>query len=141
VVDGCLFCSIVAGETSADVVLDTPVVVAFLDHRPLFPGHTVVVPRAHFATLRDLDDATRDELFAQVQRVAAAVQDATGSAGSFVAMNNVVSQSVPHAHVHAVPRNRKDGLRGFFWPRTRYADAADAAAVAEAIRIALGATM
>jgi len=124
VVDGCLFCSIVAGETSADVVLDTPVVVAFLDHRPLFPGHTVVVPRAHFATLRDLDDATRDELFAQVQRVAAAVQDATGSAGSFVAMNNVVSQSVPHAHVHAVPRNRKDGLRGFFWPRTRYADAA-----------------
>jgi len=141
VVDGCLFCSIVAGETSADVVLDTPVVVAFLDHRPLFPGHTLVVPRAHFATLRDLDDATRDELFAQVQRVAAAVQDATGSAGSFVAMNNVVSQSVPHAHVHAVPRNRKDGLRGFFWPRTRYADAADAAAVAEAIRIALGATM
>jgi histidine triad (HIT) family protein len=141
VVGGCLFCSIVAGETPADVVLDTPVVVAFLDHRPLFPGHTLVVPRAHVETLRDLDDATRDELFAQVQRVAAAVQDATGSAGSFVAMNNVVSQSVPHAHVHAVPRNRKDGLRGFFWPRTRYADDAEAAAVAGAIRVALDASM
>jgi histidine triad (HIT) family protein len=141
VVDGCLFCSIVAGETPADVVLDTPVVVAFLDHRPLFPGHTLVVPRAHVETLRDLDDATRDELFAQVQRIAAAVQDATGSAGSFVAMNNVVSQSVPHAHVHAVPRNPKDGLRGFFWPRTRYADAAEAAAVAESIRVALGESM
>jgi histidine triad (HIT) family protein len=141
VVDGCLFCSIVAGETPADVVLDTPVVVAFLDHRPLFPGHTLVVPRAHVETLRDLDDPTRDELFAQVQRVAAAVQDATGSAGSFVAMNNVVSQSVPHAHVHAVPRNPKDGLRGFFWPRTRYADAAEAAAMAQSIRVALGESM
>jgi len=146
VADGCLFCSIVAGETPADVVLDTPVVIAFLDHRPLFPGHTLVVPRAHVETLRDLDDPTRDELFAQVQRVAAAVQDATGSAGSFVAMNNVVSQSVPHAHVHAVPRNPKDGLRGFFWPRTRYADDAEAEAVAASIRRALddvapGATM
>jgi histidine triad (HIT) family protein len=139
--DACLFCSIAAGETPSDVVLDTPLVVAFLDHRPLFPGHTLVVPRAHFATLRDLDDVTRDELFAQVQRVAAAVQDATGSAGSFVAMNNVVSQSVPHVHVHAVPRNPKDGLRGFFWPRTRYADAAEAATVAESIRVALDATV
>jgi histidine triad (HIT) family protein len=139
--DGCLFCSIAAGEIPADVVLDTPTVVAFLDHRPLFPGHTLVVPRAHFATLRDLDATTRDDLFAQVQRVAAAVQDATASAGSFVAMNNVVSQSVPHVHVHAVPRNPKDGLRGFFWPRTKYADAAEAAAVAANIRVALGATM
>ena len=140
-VDGCRFCAIVTGEDAADLVLETADVVAFLDHRPLFPGHTLVVPRAHFETLRDLDDATRDELFAQVQRVAAAVQDATASAGSFVAMNNVVSQSVPHVHVHVVPRNRKDGLRGFFWPRTRYADAAEAAAVAESIRVALGATM
>ena len=140
-VDGCRFCAIVTGADAADLVLETADVVAFLDHRPLFPGHTLVVPRTHFATLRDLDDATRDELFAQVQRVAAAVQDATASAGSFVAMNNVVSQSVPHVHVHVVPRNRKDGLRGFFWPRTRYADAAEAAAVAESIRVALGATM
>src|SRR5215475_6940048 len=140
-VDGCLFCSIIAGETPAEIVLDTPEVVAFLDIRPLFPGHTLVVPRRHFDTLRDLDDATRDVLFAEVQRVAAAVQDAMGAQGSFVAMNNVVSQSVPHLHVHAVPRNRKDGLRGFFWPRTKYADDAEMAAVAERIRAALDATM
>jgi len=144
--EGCLFCSIVAGETPAPVVLDTPEVVAFLDHRPLFPGHTLVLPRRHVETMRDLDDATRDVLFAQVQRVAAAVQDAMRAQGSFVALNNVVSQSVPHLHVHAVPRNRKDGLRGFFWPRTRYADDAEAEAVAASIRRALddvapGATM
>ena len=135
--DGCLFCSIVAGETPADVVLDTPMVVAFLDHRPLFPGHTLVVPRAHVETLRDLDDATRDELFAQVQRVAAAVQDATASAGSFVAMNNVVSQSVPHVHLHVVPRRRKDGLRGFFWPRQKYESEDAMADTAARIRGAL----
>ena len=139
--DGCLFCSIVAGETPADFVLDTPAVVAFLDHRPLFKGHTLVVPRLHVETLRDVDGPLRDELFLRVQQVAAAVQDATGSAGSFVAMNNVVSQSVPHLHVHAVPRNPKDGLRGFFWPRQRYADADEAAAVAAAVRVAVQATM
>jgi histidine triad (HIT) family protein len=137
VADGCLFCSTVAGETPAAIVLDTPEVVAFLDHRPLFPGHTLVLPRRHVETLRDLDAATRDVLFAEVQRVAAAVQDGMRAAGSFVAMNNVVSQSVPHLHVHAVPRNRKDGLRGFFWPRTRYADAAEMEAAAQAIRAAL----
>lgn len=139
--DACLFCSIVAGEIAAAIVLDTPDVVAFLDHRPLFPGHTLVVPRRHVETLRDLDDTTRDVLFAEVQRVAAAVQDATHSQGSFVAMNNVVSQSVPHLHVHAVPRNRKDGLRGFFWPRTGYADDTAMEAVAVAVRVALEATM
>jgi histidine triad (HIT) family protein len=136
----CLFCSIIAGETPAEIVLDTPEVVAFLDHRPLFPGHTLVVPRVHVETLRDLDAPTRDVLFAEVQRVAAAVQDAMGAQGSFVAMNNVVSQSVPHLHVHAVPRNRKDGLRGFFWPRSRYADGEEAV-VAATIRVALSATM
>ena len=133
-VDGCLFCSIVAGETPAVIVLDTPEVVAFLDHRPLFPGHTLVAPRRHVETLRDLDDATRDVLFAEVQRVATAVQDAMGAEGSFVAMNNVVSQSVPHLHVHVAPRRRKDGLRGFFWPRSKYASDAEAAAVAEHLR-------
>ncbi len=140
---GCAFCSIVAGDVAAHVVLDTPNVVAFLDHRPLFAGHTLVLPRAHIPTLRDLPDSLRDELFAQTQAVAAAVQDATGAQGSFVALNNVVSQSVPHLHVHAVPRNRKDGLRGFFWPRTKYASEEEMAACAEAIRAALakGATM
>ena len=139
--EGCLFCSIVAGERAPELVLDTPAVVAFLDHRPLFKGHTLVVPRVHVETLRDLDGPLRDELFARVQQVAAAVQDAMGSAGSFVAMNNVVSQSVPHLHVHAVPRNRKDGLRGFFWPRQRYDDDEEAAAVAASIRVAIGRTM
>jgi histidine triad (HIT) family protein len=133
----CPFCSILAGETPAVGVLDTPDVLAFLDHRPLFPGHTLVLPRRHVETLRDLDAPTRAVLFAEVQRVAAAVQDAMGAQGSFVAMNNVVSQSVPHLHVHVVPRNRKDGLRGFFWPRTRYADDAEAEAVAAAIRAVL----
>ena len=140
-VDGCLFCAIAAGEASAEVVLETPEVVAFLDHRPLFKGHTLVVPRAHVVTLLDLDGALRDEIFRRVQEVTAAVQEAAESAGSFVAMNNVVSQSVPHFHVHVVPRNRKDGLRGFFWPRQRYDDDADAAQWAEAIRVALRRTM
>jgi histidine triad (HIT) family protein len=141
VADGCLFCSIAAGDTPADFVLDTPRVIGFLDHRPLFKGHTLVLPRAHVETLRDLDDALRDELFLRVQQIAAAVQDATGSVGSFVAENNVVSQSVPHLHVHAVPRNPKDGLRGFFWPRQRYTDAEESAGYAAAVRVALAATM
>src|SRR5215470_16265806 len=133
----CLFCSIVAGETPATIVLDTPEVVAFLDHRPLFPGHTLVVPRRHVETLRDLDGATRDVLFAEVQRVAAAVQDGMSAQGSFVALNNVVSQSVPHVHVHAVPRTKGDGLRGFFWPRQRYASEDEAADYARRIAAAL----
>jgi histidine triad (HIT) family protein len=137
----CLFCSIVAGDVPAEVVLDTERVVAFLDHRPLFKGHTLVVPRVHVVTLLDLDGPLRDELFARTQQVTAAVQVATGAAGSFVAMNNVVSQSVPHLHVHVVPRNPKDGLRGFFWPRGRYDDAADAAAYRSAISVALDAMM
>jgi histidine triad (HIT) family protein len=133
----CLFCSILAGETASAIVLDTPEVVAFLDHRPLFPGHTLVVPRHHVETLRDLDDVTRDVLFAQVQRVAAAVQDAMGAQGSFVAMNNVVSQSVPHLHVHVVPRTKGDGLRGFFWPRTKYTSDEEAESFAARVRDAV----
>jgi histidine triad (HIT) family protein len=138
---GCLFCAIAAGEHPAHVVLDTPAVVAFLDHRPLFPGHTLVVPRAHVETLTDLPADALREYFARVQQVTAAVQSAMGAAGSFVANNNVVSQSVPHLHFHVVPRNRKDGLRGFFWPRQRYEDDAAAAAVAESIEVALRDTM
>jgi histidine triad (HIT) family protein len=137
VASDCLFCSIVAGEVPAHFVLDTPAVVAFLDHRPLFPGHTLVVPRAHVVALRDAPGPLRDELFARTQELAAAVQDAMEAQGSFVALNNVVSQSVPHLHVHVVPRNRKDGLRGFFWPRQKYADDEEMAASAAAIRAAL----
>jgi histidine triad (HIT) family protein len=131
---GCGFCSVIAGDVPAQWVLDTGTVVAFLDHRPLFKGHALVMPRAHVETLRDLDDLLRDELFACTQAVAAAVQDATGAQGSFVALNNVVSQSVPHLHVHAVPRTKGDGLRGFFWPRQRYDDDDDAEAVAASSR-------
>ena len=134
---GCVFCSIIDGDVPAHWVLDTGTVIAFLDHRPLFEGHTLVMPRAHVATLRDLDGPLRDDLFAQAQAVAAAVQDATGAQGSFVAMNNVVSQSVPHLHVHAVPRTKGDGLRGFFWPRTKYADDAEMAGYAERLGAAM----
>jgi histidine triad (HIT) family protein len=134
----CLFCSIVAGEAPAHVVLDDPAVVAFLDIRPLFPGHVLVVPRLHVETLTDLAPAAVDPLFQQVRRMAAAVRDACGAQGSFVAVNNTVSQSVPHLHVHVVPRTKGDGLKGFFWPRTKYASDEDAAATAAAIRAALG---
>lgn len=102
------------------MVLDGPEVVAFLDHRPLFPGHTLVVPRAHHETLADVPAALVGPFFAEVQAVARAMEDGLGADGSFVALNNRVSQSVSHLHVHVVPRHRKDGLRGFFWPRQRY---------------------
>jgi histidine triad (HIT) family protein len=131
---GCKFCKIIAGEIPAHLVLDTDEVVAFLDHRPLFPGHTLVLPRDHVETLADLEEKQVGPFFREVQRVEAAVRTAMEAQGSFVAENNVVSQSVPHLHVHVVPRRRKDGLRGFFWPRTKYAGAAQAAAVAAGIR-------
>jgi histidine triad (HIT) family protein len=131
---GCKFCQIIAGEIPAHFVLDTDEVVAFLDHRPLFPGHTLVLPRGHVETLADVDEQRVGPFFRAVQRVEAAVRTAMEAQGSFVAENNVVSQSVPHLHVHVVPRRRKDGLRGFFWPRTKYAGEAQAAAVAAGIR-------
>ena len=130
---GCKFCQIIAGEIPAHFVLDTDEVVAFLDHRPLFPGHTLVLPRGHVETLADLPPGEVGPFFRQVQRVEAAVRTAMEAQGSFVAENNVVSQSVPHLHVHVVPRRRKDGLRGFFWPRTKYAGDAEMAAVAARI--------
>ncbi|GAA4204979.1 HIT family protein [Actinocatenispora rupis] len=133
----CLFCSIVAGDVPAQHVLDDPDAVGFLDARPLFKGHVLVVPREHRETLTDMPADALGGFFATVQRVTAAVERAMGSAGSFVALNNRVSQSVPHLHVHVVPRNRKDGLRGFFWPRTKYADDTEAADYADRIRTAL----
>ncbi len=133
--DSCLFCSIVAGDTAAHVVLDEPEVFAFLDVRPVFKGHVLVVPRAHHATMPDLPPASLATLFAAVQRLASAVPAALGATGTFVAVNNIVSQSVPHVHV--VPRTKGDGLRGFFWPRTKYADAAEADAHARRIAEAL----
>jgi histidine triad (HIT) family protein len=119
---GCVFCSIISGETPADVVLDERDFLAFLDARPVFKGHALLVPRAHVVTLLDLPASLRDGFLAAAQVLASAVVEGLGAQGSFVAMNNVVSQSVPHLHLHVVPRTKGDGLRGFFWPRTRYAD-------------------
>jgi histidine triad (HIT) family protein len=134
---GCIFCRVVRGELAAHVVHDDAVSVAFLDHRPLFPGHTLVVPRAHVPTLPDLPPDTLMPLFSAVQLLARAVERGLGAAGSFVAVNNTVSQSVPHLHVHVVPRRHKDGLKGFFWPRGRYRDEADVADVVARLRAAI----
>jgi histidine triad (HIT) family protein len=133
----CVFCEIVAGRTPAHVVLDDDGFMAFLDVRPLFPGHTLLVPRDHHETLGDLPVPLVGPLFERARRLAQVMEDGLGAAGSFVAMNNRISQSVPHLHVHVVPRNRKDGLKGFFWPRTKYADDAEAAAMAARLREAL----
>jgi histidine triad (HIT) family protein len=122
---GCLFCAIAAGEIPSAMVLRDDDVAAFLDARPVFKGHVLVVPRAHIPTLADVPAAGLATLFAAVQRVARAVEAGLGADGTFVAMNNKVSQSVPHLHVHVVPRRKKDGLRGFFWPRVRYASDAE----------------
>ncbi|MFJ1702944.1 HIT family protein [Kitasatospora sp. NPDC088346] len=133
----CIFCAVVAGTVPAHRVLADEAVVAFLDHRPLFPGHVLVVPREHVETVTDLPADQVGPYFSRVQRVVAAVESGMAAAGSFVAANNRVSQSVPHLHVHVVPRNRKDGLRGFFWPRGHYRDEEHAAATAALVRAAL----
>jgi histidine triad (HIT) family protein len=140
---GCVFCAIVAGQAQAHRVLDEPACVAFLDARPLFPGHVLVVPRAHKETLADLSESDVAAVFGAARRLGVAVEarEGLGADGSFVAMNNRVSQSVPHAHVHVVPRRKGDGLRGFFWPRHNYASDAEAAAVAAKLREALKAAV
>ena len=134
---GCPFCAIVAGDAAAHEVWRDDVAVGFLDRSPLFPGHVLVVPTEHWVTLPDLPPDAVGPFFERVRRIAAAMPDALGADGTFVANNNVVSQSVAHLHVHVVPRRRKDGLRGFFWPRQRYADDVEAAAVAARIAAAL----
>jgi histidine triad (HIT) family protein len=134
---GCVFCSIIAGAVPANIVLDDGVVVAFLDARPVFHGHVLVVPRAHIETLPDLPPGDVGPYFERVQRMATAVREAMGAQGTFVAINNTVSQSVPHLHTHVVPRTKGDGLKGFFWPRTRYTDDAHAAQVAASIAVAV----
>ncbi|HEV8054985.1 MAG TPA: HIT family protein [Nocardioidaceae bacterium] len=133
----CLFCRIAAGQEPSYVVLDEPDLVGFLDTRPVFKGHVLLLPRAHVDTLLELPGPMLAPLLAATQRVAAALGAALGAQGTFVAINNVVSQSVPHLHVHVVPRTQGDGLRGFFWPRTRYADEAEAADYATQIRAAV----
>ncbi|WP_330439770.1 HIT family protein [Micromonospora sp. NBC_00821] len=134
---GCVFCGIVAGEVPAFRVADTRDGVAFLDTRPVFKGHVLVVPRVHLVTLAELPADLLPDYFAMVQRMAVAVETALGAGGTFVAMNNKVSQSVPHLHTHVVPRTKGDGLRGFFWPRTRYDDDTEAQTYADRINAAL----
>ena len=131
----CAFCAIVAGAP-AEVVLDEPDFMAFLDARPVFKGHVLLVPREHVVTLPDLPARLRDGFLAAAQRLATAATTGLGAQGTFVAVNNTVSQSVPHLHCHVVPRTKGDGLRGFFWPRTKYADG-EAAAYAARLRAAL----
>jgi histidine triad (HIT) family protein len=118
--ESCLFCRIVSGELPAVIVFEDENTLAFLDHRPLFPGHTLLIPREHFETLGDLPATQVGPLFKNAQLLSRVVETAMDAEGTFVAMNNRVSQSVPHLHVHIVPRRRKDGLKGFFWPRTKY---------------------
>jgi histidine triad (HIT) family protein len=131
----CAFCRIVRGESDdAIVVLDDERTLAFLDHRPLFPGHVLLIPREHIETLADLPDDLLPDLFANARLLAQAMEEGLGAEGSFVAINNRVSQSVPHLHVHVAPRRRKDGLRGFFWPRHKYESDAQAEEVAERLR-------
>jgi len=133
----CLFCRIADGGMQAHVVAESAEGIAFLDHRPVFPGHCLIIPRAHADTLADLPADAVGPYFLFVQRIARAVESGLHADGTFVAMNNKVSQSVPHLHVHIVPRRKKDGLRGFFWPRQKYENDEAAERTRDAIRDAL----
>ena len=133
----CVFCDIAAGDVPATIVLEDDATLAFLDLRPLFPGHVLVVPKEHIETLAELPSGAIAPFFVNVQKMAVAVEVAMDAKGTFVAINNKVSQSVPHLHVHVVPRRPKDGLKGFFWPRHRYRDEAHIEAAASRIRAAL----
>lgn len=119
-ISSCLFCRIVAAESPASIIFEDDVSLAFLDIRPLFPGHALLIPKSHFQTIKDLPLEIVGTLFANVQKLSAAVQEMMEAEGTFIAINNVVSQSVPHFHIHIVPRRKGDGLKGFFWPRRPY---------------------
>jgi histidine triad (HIT) family protein len=131
---GCVFCKIAGGNERSHVVFEDDTSIAFLDARPLFPGHTLLIPKEHIGTLADLPDESVGRFFANVKLLSVAVERAMSAEGTFVAINNKVSQSVPHLHVHVVPRKKGDGLRGFFWPRTKYGSEEEMAEVAERIR-------
>jgi histidine triad (HIT) family protein len=130
----CVFCAIQRDAASCDRVWEDEDTFVFLDHRPLFPGHCLLITKRHIVTLADLPRSLVPVVFTNVQMVAIAVQNAMKAEGTFVAINNVVSQSVSHFHVHIVPRRKGDGLKGFFWPRRKYESEEQAAAAAEAIR-------
>jgi histidine triad (HIT) family protein len=133
----CLFCKVVSGAQPAAIVFRDDISLAFLDHRPLFPGHCLLVPRNHYETLSDLPGEMGGPFFAKVQLLTRAVELACEAEGSFVAINNRVSQSVPHLHVHIVPRRRKDGLKGFFWPRNKYESETQTVDIQKSIQAAI----
>jgi histidine triad (HIT) family protein len=133
----CIFCRIVGGEIASYTVFEDDLTLAFLDHRPLFPGHCLLVPRTHYETLLDLPTTLFTPLMATAQLLARAVERGLEAHGSFVAINNRISQSVPHVHIHVVPRRRKDGLKGFFWPRQPYKDDASILSVQQTLRAAI----
>jgi histidine triad (HIT) family protein len=133
----CLFCQIVSRQIKASIVLDDPHCLAFLDHRPLFPGHCLLVPKMHIETLAELPPAELEPLFTSAQLLARALEEGLNAEGSFVAINNRISQSVPHLHIHLVPRHKKDGLKGFFWPRGKYPDEAHMETVREHLEMAV----
>jgi len=132
----CKFCEIAAGRLAAEIVFENAEALAFLDIRPLFPGHMLLIPKAHYETLADLPQALVSPVFESARMLAKATETGLGAEGSFVAVNNRVSQSVPHLHVHIVPRRKKDGLRGFFWPRQTYSEG-EMATVADRLRVAV----
>jgi histidine triad (HIT) family protein len=133
----CPFCAIIRGEAPADIITETENTLAFLDHRPLFRGHTLLVPKEHLTLLSDLPAEQAAEFLTTAQRLERAVEDGLGAAGSMVLVNNVVSQSVPHLHLHVIPRNPKDGLRFWLGPRQPYDAAHPAEEYAAKIRAAL----
>lgn len=135
----CIFCEIAQGAAAADVVLETPELVAFLDLRPVFLGHTLIVPRRHVSDLFEAEGALLGLMMQEAQRISGALVEVVGAEGTFVAINNRVSQSVPHLHLHVVPRRKGDGLRGFFWPRQKYSSDAERAALAGRVRTAAAA--
>jgi len=130
----CKFCNIIRGEISSDRVFEDDLSLAFLDNRPVFPGHCLLVPKRHFGTLNDLPTELIGALFANAQLLVRAVEQGLWAEGTFVAINNRVSQSVPHLHIHIVPRRKKDGLKGFFWPRQSYRDREHLASVQKTLQ-------
>ena len=135
--ENCIFCKIVTSELTASLVLEDDSSLAFLDHRPVFPGHVLLVPKVHYETLADLPPEMIGSLFQNAQLLSSAVEQGLDAHGTFVGINNRVSQSVPHLHVHIVPRRRKDGLRGFFWPRHKYESVEQMLQIQEAISAAV----
>jgi histidine triad (HIT) family protein len=133
----CAFCRVICGEEKSRIVFEDEVSLAFLDHRPLFPGHSLLVPKNHCETLNDLPAELIEPLFTNARLMARAVEQAMEAEGTFIAINNRISQRVPHLHIHIVPRRKKDGLKGFFWPRNPYKDEAELLKTQKAIQKAV----